>query len=403
MPTRKYSQSNVKAAGCPKLFLHRLDAPRTGSQSLLACLGTGLHKFGELYQAHCLSLGVQTDVACARNLAAQCLAGSGLDAIHFDDLLWLAERFAEQEVIDPSKETIFERKMEAGRFYGTPDKVVILDREPVTQYLTAIEINDYKSGWKVPSHADCRADIQLQMYCGLWLAAHPSIRHFVCRYIYLRSGRERKFALTAEQVRAFTSDMEALAYKLDDIKKPTPHAGPMCDYCEIATSCSLVIEGHVRALTSPEQAAKAAEFLCALRGAKRELEARLEPWVAQNGPIVLKGGAVLNFHPSRKNEFNSAEVLTWAARKTKLKAAEIMKFFRIGKTGIGKLAKAANLDAAAKKELNGLKWEVPSSKFGFKKGGLGETDKADAKELSGDQASGRRLERGPAPHIPRTE
>ncbi|GEM_PF-1570920 len=365
MKARTYSQSLCKAAGCPKLFLHRLDAPRTGSQSLLASLGTGLHKFGQLYQDHCLKLGVQTDVACARNLAAQCLADSGLDSGHFDDLLWLAERFAEQEVVDPAKRTIFEERMDAGRFYGTPDKVVILDTDPATRYPTAIEICDYKSGWKVPSHDECRKDIQLQMYAGLWRAAAPSIQTFVCRYIYLRSGRERKFALTAEQVRAFMTDMEALAYKLDEIKKPEPHPGPLCDYCEIATTCSMVVDGRVRALMSPDQAVKAAEFLCALRGAQRELEARLRPWVEQNGPIRLAGGATLGFHPTRKNEFRTLEVMSWLARKTKLKAADIMQCFRIGKTGIGKLAKAAGLDAAAKKELNALRWEVPSSKFGF--------------------------------------
>lgn len=367
MTTRRYSQSSCKAAGCPKLFLHRLDAPRTGSQSLLASLGTGLHKFGQLYQDHCLKLGVQTDVACARNLAAQCLADSGLDSEHFDDLLWLAERFAEQEVVDPAKRTIFEEKMAAGRFYGTPDKVVILDTDPVTQYPTAIEICDYKSGWRVPSHDECRKDIQLQMYAGLWRAAAPSIRTFVCRYIYLRSGRERRFALTAEQVDAFMADMEALAYKLDEIKDPVPHAGPLCDFCELACECGLVLSGRVQALTTNAQAVKAAEFLCALKGAQRELEARLRPWVQTNGPVRLAGGTTLGYHPSNKNEFNSLEVMSFVARKTKMKAADIMAQFRIGKTGIDKLAKAAGLNAEDKKALRALRWTVPTERFGFKR------------------------------------
>jgi hypothetical protein len=178
--------------------------------------------------------------------------------------------------------------------------------------------------------------------------------------------------------------MDAQAYKLDEIKVPVPHPGPLCDYCEIATTCSMVVDGRVRALLSPEQAVKAAEFLCALRGAERELEARLKPWVSQNGPIRLAGGAILGFHPTRKNEFRTMEVMSWLARKTKLKAADIMQHFRIGKTGISKLAKAAGLDAAAKKELSALRWEVPSSKFKFVKEAKGETDKADNSGLLGD-------------------
>jgi len=385
MNRRNYSQSSIKAAGCPRLFLQRLNSPRVGSQSLLACLGTGLHHFGQLYQAHCHDLGVQTDVACARNLAAQCLAGSGLDDEHFDELMWLAERFAEQEVVDPAIETTFEERLEAGRFYGTPDKIAILDRDPSTQGPTLVEITDYKSGWKMRSHEECQKDIQLWVYAGLVLASHPTIRHIRCRYVYLRSGKDRRFELTAEQVRAFMNDIEALAYKLDTITEPTPQAGPLCDYCEIATGCSLVVAGQVRALVSPDQAVKAAEFLCALKGAERELNARLRPWVEVNGPILLANGTALGFHPAKKSIYNPLEVLTWLAKRTKLRAAAIMEHFKIGKTGIGKLAKEAGLDAKAKKELLSLRWEVPSNRFGFKKGGAGEASAATSEGLFGDQ------------------
>lgn len=80
-----------------------------GSQSLLANLGTGLHSFARDYQRHCLDLKVQSDVAVARSIAARNLVGSGLDAGHYDDLLDLAEKFAEQEHIVKDAEHLMRR------------------------------------------------------------------------------------------------------------------------------------------------------------------------------------------------------------------------------------------------------------------------------------------------------
>ena len=375
---RSYNQSLIRVAGCSRLFLHRLAHPeKVGSQSLLANLGTGLHSFARDYQRHCLDLKVQSDVAVARSIAARNLVGSGLDAGHYDDLLDLAEKFAEQEHIVADRETYFEQMLTAGqtttvppwspRYYGTPDKVVVLDRDG--DKVTAIEIDDYKSGWKVMSHDECRKDLQGWFYAGLWLARHPSILRVRVCYKYLRRAIDRVFEVEADQVRAFWADLECLTDRLDEVVDPKPVAGQLCGFCEIATTCPLVEQGRVHALVDPAKARAAAAFLAALRGAERETSARLRDWVAVNGPIRLPDGTVLGYHQTNKRTYPAPEVLGWAAKNTGLAAAEIMSFFKIGKTEVTGLAKKAGLDKLRKKELMALAWQVPGTKFCFKKMG----------------------------------
>lgn len=408
MPKRSYNQSLLRAAGCPKLFLHRAGQGRSGSQSLLANLGTTLHGFAKQYQTHCLDHKVQSDITAARTIAAGLLAGSGLDAPNFEELLMLAQKFAEQEIID-RPDPVFEHTVSNGRFFGTPDKVAILEKHDPPKDSSArsvvkvLEIVDYKSGWKLPTHDECRADIQLPFYAGIYLNTFVDAEFFRLSYRYLRFGKDRTFEMSAGQIRAFMQDMEVLASRLDGVVEPTPVAGQLCDYCEIATDCELIVRGEVRALVDQEQAVKAAHFLSALRGARRELEARLRAWVEQNGPITMPDGSVLGYHAVCKSNFDPLEVFAWAARNTKLGAEKIMAHFKISFEGAKALAQDAKLDKAKKKELLDLRWFGGGSQFGFKKGGARGNQTGASQGLPGPQEGGCGPKRLPGPHLPGAE
>ena len=365
MDKRSYSQSMIRSSGCHRLFLSRLAAEkkgRIGSQSVLATLGTALHKFAEEYHGHCLARGVASDVTAARGMALRLAVGSGLDDQNQLELAWLAELLAEQETIHPDRPTRFETKLKAedGRFYGTIDRATVFD--------DLVEITDYKSGWKCRSQAECERDIQLWFYAMLWLARWPETRRFRLRYVYLRAARDRAWEVSADQVRQFAAEMRVVADELDGVEEPTPCAGQLCDYCEVAVDCPLVVGHRIVAITSPEIAHRAAQALKAAKGAVYQLESRLRAWCEQNGPVALADGTTLAHHQKVGQVWPAAEVIGWFADNTNLEAPDILREFRIGKEGVARLARAAGLNKNRRQQLNSMCLAAPGSTFGFKKG-----------------------------------
>ena len=219
----------------------------------------------------------------------------------------------------------------------------------------------------------------------LYAFNNPSVQRFRLRYVYLRSARERVWEVSVHQVERFAVEMETTAQAMDLVDTPTPRAGQLCDYCEVAPDCPRVLDQRVAVLSCPEVAARAAQGLRAAKGAVQCLESRLRAYTEQNGPITLPDGSVCGHHPKQTTVWPSTEVVGWLAANTDLTDDQILREFRINKTRLTRLARAAGLRKPQRAELNGLSMIMPGTSFGFKKGAPKiETDVARNPELRGD-------------------
>lgn len=207
---------------------------------------------------------------------------------------------------------------------GMPDLLVVDPRAD-----DAIIVVDWKNTWGLPpeppsfipenkSETDYLSTggyFQQRFYGLLCLREFPSVERVTMREFYPRFSVAREASLHRGQLESLEEEMAMLAYHFDSAvasgrpKPPkklggwTPSPGKHCAYCQRPADCP--IDANVRAkyaVTTEEEAARAAAELEVADAIRESRRAGLRPWVEAHGPVVSKwskGRRVFGIRPPR--------------------------------------------------------------------------------------------------------
>jgi len=357
-----YNQSTMGASSCLFRFKKLRDRHhKTVSSNTITSTGHAIHEFAARYHRHCWKAGVQTDISVWRGIADAVLVGSGLRNEDKDDFLALAEGFVNSEIIPaPEKNVALEKTIHTRdeRFFGTPDRVVLIDNETVA-------IDDWKSWRRIPPESECRRHIQLPYYAMILQDNMPDLKTFNLRFLFLRYGRETTWTLDRFDVGKFREQMVAAADTLDGITDFPARGGADCVWCEFTGQCPLVKEGEIEIIRDMKEAEKQAGRLCALQAKVKALTGKLKDFVETGGPVAVEG-AILNFHPRLTVEFDVPTVGR-AFKKAGVALEKVLAEASINAAAIKRVGKSAKMDKESVSEILATGEEKVGTTFRFKR------------------------------------
>lgn len=100
-----------------------------------------------------------------------------------------------------------------------------------------IEIQDYKTGARVPSQAKLDEDRQLALYQIALSDQYPEGQSFRLVWHYLQRGRTITSTRSAEQLRRLREDTLALVTRIRGTESFETRPSPLCRWCEFGSRC----------------------------------------------------------------------------------------------------------------------------------------------------------------------
>lgn len=99
------------------------------------------------------------------------------------------------------------------------------------------EVHDFKTGRRLPSPADLRADRQLALYeIGVRQNLHD-VRDVLLKWHYLAHDREMISSRTPEELRSLEGRVSDLIDRIESTSFFQCNRGPLCRWCEYANMC----------------------------------------------------------------------------------------------------------------------------------------------------------------------
>lgn len=358
-----YNQSTVDASSCLFRFKRLRDrAHKTDSREVVCSTGTAVHSFARRYHEHCWKAGVETDLEAWPRIAEAVLVGSGLREEEKHDFLRLAEGFVNAEIIPGPRESVWlERVLRSkdGRFFGTPDRVIVGDGG------RSVTIDDYKSYRSILSETECRRGIQLPWYAVLLADELPEAESFRLRVLFLRFARAISWTLDRAEIEAFRQWMHSRCDELDGLRAFPAKGGGHCARCDETGACPLVKSGEVKVISTAAEAQSVGERLCALDAQRKQLSANLRDWLKDaRAPVELAGGS-WDYHPARGMVYSVAEVVK-AFRGYGVKDREVLAEAAIRAAGIKRIGKRAKLGKEDVAAILATGEETVKTRFGFR-------------------------------------
>lgn len=99
------------------------------------------------------------------------------------------------------------------------------------------EVHDFKTGRRLPSPGDLKADRQLALYEIGVRQNYPDAREVSLRWHYLAHDKELTSSRTSEELQELEAQVSALVERIEAADLFPCHQGPLCRWCEFHTIC----------------------------------------------------------------------------------------------------------------------------------------------------------------------
>jgi len=197
----------------------------TGVPSLPRVIARYRKIFDERYDAKRVRIvRRENPLAFYRELGDHCLANYYHDHYPFDATETLGlEAHVRFELGHPDPSGPVNIQGYVDRIARTPDGVV--------------EIQDYKTGARVPSQAKLDQDRQLALYQMALTEHHPKGQRFRLVWHFLQRGRTLSSTRSAEQLQALREQTLALVARIHATKHFETRPSPLCRWCEFGSRC----------------------------------------------------------------------------------------------------------------------------------------------------------------------
>lgn len=235
------------------------------------------------------------------------------------------------------------------------------------------DIEDWKTGFKVPTKSDVAEDIQGPTYGVGMMKLNPRIETVHVRFHYLRWGIIRH--APAENIDftkkdldevwrewlAFSDNLQEALAKGPRAKEWQPTPGVHCGTCEVRARCPIGHEVEKLTVTDDDSAARAFARLLVLDAQRDELTKGLKVWTDKSGPLELNGKLV-GFFKKNRTDIDVKRALSVAAKH----GVAVEELFMVNRYQMKKLVKVhdgleADL-AAVTVDVGGTEFRVKNVK-----------------------------------------
>jgi hypothetical protein len=354
-----HRRSALEAFSCPRRY-RALYIDGVPDESDPARRGSAFHAAAHRYILALKATGQTSDLDLARVALREGMAETITPphlAHEVSDLFW---RWAESFELDlDALLLVEERQTDAEGYTWQPDLVYAFD--------DVLEINDFKTNFAIFSDARAAAEFQAKFYCWQARKLWPGFSRYRIVFVFVRYGVRVSIEFDVPELEYFETSVEGIVAAIRRAGETNTFPaipGASCSYCTLTCDVAEHPERVPLRLISKVSAERALGVKLAMTAAMRSINAALEAYCAEHGPVTCNGMEV-GHRPVDKMEFPASGVFQV------LQDAGITPKFTVGKTALRSYLTTKKF-SHVREPLEALATVTPGNRFSVKRAGYSE-------------------------------